>query len=53
MARETLTAEKNIVAWIATAVLDDIDPREGDAAWRAYTPRPDAPAKYKDIPKPA
>ena len=87
MARETLTAEKNIdaavslldtdgltavnmrtlgpsgvsvvkdsfyeVAWIAAAVLDDIDPHEGDAAWRAYTTRPDAPAKYKDMPKPA
>jgi hypothetical protein len=87
MARETLTAEKNIgaavslldtdgldgfnmrtsgpsgvsvvkdsfyeVAWIAAAVLDDIDPHEGDAAWRAYTTRPDAPAKYKELPKPA
>jgi hypothetical protein len=87
MARETLTAEKNIeaavslldtdgldrfnmrtlgaqrrvsskdsfyeVAWIAAAALDDIDPHEGDAAWRAYTTRPDAPAKYKDMPKPA
>jgi hypothetical protein len=86
MARETLTAEKNIeaavslldtdgldgfkmrtsgpsgvsvvkdtlyeVAWIAAAILDDIDPHEGDAASRAYT-TPDAPAKYKDMPKPA
>jgi hypothetical protein len=41
------------VAWIAAAVLDDIDPHEGDAAWRAYTTRPDAPAKYKEMPKPA
>jgi hypothetical protein len=41
------------VAWIAAAVLDDIDQHEGDAAWRAYTTRPDAPAKYKDMPKPA
>jgi hypothetical protein len=41
------------VAWIAAAVLDDIDPHEWDAALRAYTTRPDAPAKYKDMPKPA
>jgi hypothetical protein len=41
------------VAWIAAAVLDDIEPHEGDAAWGAYTTRPNAPAKYKDIPKPA
>ena len=85
MARETLTAEKNIeaavglldmmastastcgppepsgvsvakdsfyeVAWIEAAVLDDIDPHESDAAWRAYTTRPHAPAKYKHMPK--
>jgi hypothetical protein len=43
------------VDWIAAAVLDDIDPHEGDAAWRALrnTTQPDAPAKYKDMPKPA
>jgi hypothetical protein len=41
------------VAWIAAAVLDDIDRHEDAAAWRAYTTRPDAPAKYKDMPKPA
>jgi hypothetical protein len=41
------------VAWIAAAVFDDIDPHEGAATLRAYTTRPDAPAKYKDMPKPA
>jgi hypothetical protein len=41
------------VAWIAAAVLDDIHPHEGDAAWPAYTTRPDVPAKYKEMPKPA